>query len=389
MSNIEIYVHIPFCEKKCNYCDFVSFCATYDTIDKYIANLLKEIESKSFLANDYKVSSIYIGGGTPSCIDKKYISFIMESLYRCYHIESETEISIEGNPNSLTKEKLESYYKSGINRLSIGLQSADDKELKVLGRIHTYSDFLNAYNDAIHLGFKNINVDLINGIPYQTPESFRKTLKQVLMLNLKHISIYNLIIENGTPFKTMLAENKITLPLETDIVKMDEITKELTSYYRLHRYEISNFAKEGFECRHNLGYWSDVPYLGFGLNSSSYFDKKRYKNKLKLQDYLNLDYEKYLYSNDEYSYYDEVKTVNEIEHMNEYIMLGFRKTEGINIDDFFNTFNEDFEVIYKSNIKYFQSLELLCKKNKNYYLSDKGLDVSNTILSEFLRDTQK
>lgn len=385
MNKLMLYVHIPFCERKCNYCDFVSFNAKYDVIDAYIMKLLEEIESKSYLANGYEISSIYIGGGTPSFIDKKYIAFIMESLYKHYKVDSDAEISIEGNPNSLNSEKLKAYMGLGINRLSIGLQSANDDELKILGRVHNYNDFLNAYNSAIHVGFKNINIDIINGIPFQTPDTYKKTLKAVLMLNIKHISIYNLIIENGTPFKTMLAENKIALPLETDIVKMDEITRELTDYYRLHRYEISNYGKDGFECRHNLGYWSDVPYLGFGLNSSSYIKNLRLKNKVRFNDYIALDYKNYMLSDNQNRYYDEINMIDEKEHMNEYTMLGFRKTTGINIDDFYKTFNKEFEEIYKANIKYYRSMELLCKKENNYFLSDKGLDISNKIIADFMQ----
>ena len=379
-----LYIHIPFCEKKCNYCDFVSFHANYDTIDKYINKLLSEIEYKSYLAKNYIISSIYIGGGTPSIIDKKYIRFIMESIKNHYELSDDIEITIEANPNSLNEEKLNEYYESNINRLSIGLQSANDAELRVLGRVHNYSDFLSAYNSAIHIGFKNINIDLINGIPTQSPESFKKTLKQVLMLNVKHISIYNLIIEDNTPFKTMLAENKLTLPLETELLKMDSITKELTNYYRLNRYEISNYAKQGFECRHNLGYWSDVPYLGFGLNSSSYFENARLKNKTSLSNYLSLNYNSYLITNNKNSYYDEIKIIDTVEHMKEYIMLGFRKTCGININDFKDKFNENFDEKFRSQIKYYQSLELLCRNDTNYYLSDKGLDVSNRIIADFI-----
>lgn len=384
MNKLMLYIHIPFCQQKCNYCDFVSFHANYDTIDKYILKLLSEIEYKSYIAKNYIISSIYIGGGTPSIIDKKYIRFILESIKNHYNLSNEIEITIESNPNSLNSDKLNAYLESGINRLSIGLQSANENELKVLGRIHTYSDFLNSYNSAIHVGFKNINIDIINGIPGQSPESFKKTLKQIMMLNIKHISIYNLIIEDNTPFKTMLAENKITLPLETELLKMDSITKELTTYYRLKRYEISNYAKPGFECKHNIGYWSDVPYLGFGLNASSYFNNTRFKNKISINNYLSLNYNNYLMTNDVNAYYDEVKIIDNLEHIKEYVMLGFRKTNGINIDNFKDTFNEDFEERFKRQIKYYQSLELLYKKENNYYLSDKGLDVSNKIISDFI-----
>ena len=384
MKNIELYIHIPFCEKKCNYCDFLSFHSSYEIIDKYIKQLLKEIESKKYLLNDYEVSSIYIGGGTPSFIDSKYIAYIMESIYNNYKVSDNAEISIEVNPNSASNNKLKSYFDVGINRLSIGLQSANDMELSILGRVHKYNDFLITYNNAVHVGFKNINADLINGIPSQTPESYKKTLKQVLMLNIKHISIYNLIIEKNTPFETMLKNNEIQLPLEQDILKMDEITKELTNYYRLHRYEISNYAKSGFECRHNLGYWSDAPYIGFGLNSSSYFENKRLKNISFLNSYLNIDYSKYIYSSDKSIYYDEIKYINEIDHINDYIITGFRKTSGINIDEFKTIFNRDFETTFNTALKIYQGMGMINKKDNNYFLTDAGLNVSNTILSDLL-----
>lgn len=384
MSNLELYIHIPFCEKKCNYCDFVSFHASYDVVDKYINKLLSEIESKKYLANDYQISSIYIGGGTPSFIDQKYISFIMESIRNNYNVVANAEISIEVNPNSVTEDKIKAYFNAGINRLSIGLQSTNDDELKTLGRVHTYSDFLNAYNLAVHGGFKNINVDLINSIPGQTPESYKKSLKQVLMLNIKHISIYNLIIEDHTPFKTMLANNEIQLPLENDILAMDKITKELTEYYRLRKYEISNYAKEGFECRHNLGYWSDVPYIGFGLNSASYINDTRFKNKTKLKDYMSLDYTKYVISPNQNEYYDEVKLVDTKNHINEYVMLGFRKTSGININDFYRTFNQKFEDLFGTGMKIYQGMGMINKIDDNYFMTEEGLNVSNSILSDLL-----
>ena len=386
MNKIMLYVHIPFCEKKCNYCDFVSFNMPYDVINDYINNLISEIENKSYLANNYEISSIYIGGGTPSSIDKKYIKFIIESIYNYYNVNNDAEISIEVNPNSATKDVLLAYYESKINRLSIGLQSTNDQELKTLGRIHTYSDFLSAYDNALHAGFKNINVDLINGIPNQTIDSFKKTLKQVLSLNLKHISIYNLIIEKGTVFYDMKNDGKLILPLENDILLMDEITYSLTKNHNLIRYEISNYAKSGYECKHNIGYWSDTPYIGFGLNSASYFENIRYKNITDIKKYINTDYSKYMLSTDKSIYYDSIETIDEQKHINEYVMLGFRKINGINICDFKNKFNKDFEDIFKSQIKYYQSIELLCKKNDNYFLSDKGLNISNTILSDFLID---
>ena len=384
MSNLELYIHIPFCEKKCKYCDFVSFRADFSVVDKYISKLLEEIEAKKYLANDYQISSIYIGGGTPSFIEPKHIAFIMESIKSNYNVLEYAEISIEVNPNSANEDKICTYFNSGINRLSIGLQSTNDDELTILGRVHNYSDFLNAYNIAIHTGFKNINVDLINGIPSQTPESFKKSLKQVLMLNIKHISIYNLIIEDNTPFKSMLENNEIQLPLENDLLMMDKITKELTDYYRLNRYEISNYAKEGFECRHNLGYWSDVQYIGFGLNSSSYFANTRYKNKTILNDYMSLNYRNYMISTNQNDFYDDVTHIDITNHINEYVMLGFRKVKGINVRNFYNTFNKDFEELFKTALNKYQNMGLVSKESDNYFLTDAGLDVSNSILSDLL-----
>lgn len=384
MRELMLYIHIPFCEKKCYYCDFVSFCSTYDIIDKYIKVLLKEIESKSFLAADYTIKSIYIGGGTPSYIDAKYISFIMESIKKYYKLSVDCEISIEANPHSTMQEKLRSYYTSGINRLSFGLQSANDDELKVLGRVHTYNDFLNAYNDAIHIGFKNINVDIMNGIPMQTIESYKKTLKQVLMLHLNHISIYNLILEKGTIFYNLYEKGELKLKNENEIIALDDITREFTSYYRLDRYEISNYAKDGYECKHNIGYWSDTPYLGFGLNSSSYYENKRYKNFKNLKDYISLKYDYYLTCNDINKYYEEINELSTNDLMSEYAMLGFRKIKGIDTLYFKNKFNNYFEEIFDIPLSKYLNSGFIIKENDTYRLSDKGIEVSNSILCDFL-----
>lgn len=384
MKSLELYVHIPFCEKKCLYCDFVSFCANDETIDKYIKVLLREIEAKKYLANDYEITSIYIGGGTPSSIPSKYISFIMESIKNSYRLSDDCEISIELNPHSTIENKLKSYYDIGINRLSFGLQSTQNNELIRLGRLHTYDDFLKAYNDALHIGYKNISVDLMNGIPEQTPESYKKTLKQVLSLHLNHISIYNLIIENGTAFKKMYDDNSLDLPLESDMEKIDAITEELTAYHRLNRYEISNYAKSGYECRHNLGYWSDIPYLGFGLNSSSYYDDKRYKNKKNLKDYLSIKYDEYIIDSDKMKYYDEIEVPTKNELMNEYIMLGLRKTSGIKDSLFQKKFAISFYQTYKANLQKYIESGILIQDDDRFYLSKRGLDMQNTILSDIL-----
>lgn len=378
MKELMIYVHIPFCEKKCNYCDFVSFHADYHMVDNYINTLLLEIEAKKSLANDYIVKSIYIGGGTPSFIESKHIKFILESIKTHYKISDDIEISIEVNPGSANLEKLKTYKESGINRLSIGLQSANDDELKTLGRIHSFTDFLDTYDNALHIGFNNINIDLINCIPDSTPESYRKSLQKVLTLAPKHLSIYNLIIEQGTPFYDKYR------PMDQDeVAKYDLITKELTTLRNYNRYEISNYAKAGFECRHNLGYWSFTEYLGFGLNSSSFYKNVRYKNKLNINDYLKLDYGKYIFSN-ENDYYEEIIKLDKDELIKDYIITGFRKIKGINLADFKNKFDVKLTDRYDELIQKFVSLGYI-KYDDNYiWLTESGIDVSNKILSEFI-----
>lgn len=382
MKKIEIYIHIPFCVKKCNYCDFVSFFAKSDIIEKYTNNLLSEIKIKNVYAINCEISSIYIGGGTPSFIDSKYICIILNHIYKYYHISKECEISIEINPNTADIFKFKDYYNSGINRISFGLQSCNDNELKILGRLHNYSDFVKALESAKLTGFNNINVDLINGIPKQTAKSYKTSLLNVLKQNIQHISIYNLIIEPNTVFYKLYSNNELNLPLEDEILQMDKITYELTALYDFKRYEISNYSKKGFECQHNLGYWSDIPYLGFGLNSSTYYNNTRFKNKTKLNEYLELDYNNY--HNDIIKYYDEMNTLTKEEHISEYIMLNMRKTIGININEFNKIFNLSFENNYKYLIDKYVKSGHLQKIENNYCFTDIGFDISNTILSEFI-----
>ena len=382
MNNyIELYIHIPFCEKKCNYCDFISFNANDEIKEKYIENLISEIENKHFIAKNTVISSIYIGGGTPSILEYNKIEKILETVKKNYVLIENPEITIELNPNSVDIYKLKSYYDNGINRLSFGVQTTNDNELKILGRIHTYADFLKSYDEALHVGFKNINVDLINGIPNSNSLTYKKSLKQVLSLNIKHISIYNLIIEKNTPFYKMQQEGKLQLPEEDELLKMDEITKELTDYYRLKKYEISNYSKPGYECKHNLGYWSDIPYIGFGLNASSYYHNKRFKNISSISQYLSTNFNNF---EENYSYFDEILCPNKNQLMSEYFFLGMRKSSGINSKDFFYRFDEIFENTFYLPLKKYLSLGLIIKNNDNYFFSEKGMDISNKILSEFL-----
>ena len=327
------------------------------------------------------VSTIYIGGGTPSILDYTKIQKILDAIKQNYTLDKNAEITIESNPNSTDMDKLKSYYENGINRLSFGLQSANDDELATLGRIHRYSDFLKSYDEALHVGFKNINVDLINGIPNSTSLSYKKSLKQVLSLNIKHISIYNLILEKNTPFYKMHEDGNLTLPSEDEILKMDEVTKELTEYYRLKKYEISNFARPSYECKHNLGYWSFTPYIGFGLNASSFYNNKRLKNISSIQQYLSTNFNNF---DENYYYFDEILTPNKNQLMSEYFFLSMRKVSGINSKDFFYRFDEIFENTFYLPLKKYLSLGLIIKNKDDYYFSEKGMNISNSILCEFL-----
>ena len=384
---LELYIHIPFCEKKCNYCDFCSFVSSEETINDYMKVLNQEIISKAFIAQNKTITSIYIGGGTPSILNSNHIFNILSNIHNFYKTSNNIEISIELNPHSTLQFKLQNYYSFGINRLSFGVQSTNDNELKALGRLHNYYDFLKCYDDAIHIGFKNINADIMKGIPLQTAESYKNTLKQVMKLNLKHLSIYDLIIEKSTQFYDLYKSNKLELPSEEELSIMDDATKELTEYYRYNRYEISNYAKDNMLCLHNLGYWSDISYLGFGLNSSSYIYDTRLKNPTKITQYLHLDYQKYGESDnidDNKRYYSEITTLSENDMMSEYIYLGMRKINGIYAKNFYEKFNKRLEDVFKKPLEKYLNLGLILYSEGRYYLSDRGLDISNDIFADFI-----
>ena len=380
---LEIYVHIPFCERKCHYCDFLSFPADDDTINLYIKNLLSEIKEKSKFLTDYIVASIYIGGGTPSSIDFIHIGNIISTIYKFFNINEACEITIEANPHSSIYDKLKSYYEFGINRISFGVQSANDNELQMLNRLHSFNDFLLCFDNCIHIGFKNINVDIMKGIPLQTIDSYKNTLKKILKLNPKHLSIYDLIVEENTLFFNLKKENKLILPDEEEMEKIDNLTLELISYYNYKQYEISNYCKNGFICLHNLGYWSDIEYIGFGLNAASYLKNVRYKNISDLKTYLSMDF-KILNSTNKNSYFDEINYLTKYELINEYFFLGMRKVNGISETEFFNKFNDTFLNFYSEKIKKYLDKKLIIHQNNRYFFSKRGMQISNQILSDLL-----
>lgn len=286
MKNLGIYIHIPFCKRKCAYCDFVSFSNKQNLVDEYVETLKKEINKCKINKEEYLVDTIYFGGGTPSYIDSKYIIDILEVIRNRFNVSKDAEITIEVNPGTASEEKLNDYYKSGINRLSIGLQSVDDKLLKTIGRIHSFSDFLETYSIAKKVGFTNINVDLMTGLPTQNLNDVKISIEKIVELSPKHISVYSLIVEEGTPIEEKISKKELFLPSETLERKMYWTVKEELEKNGYIHYEISNFAKQGYESKHNTSCWNQEEYIGFGLAAHSYINNTRYSNTENLENYI-------------------------------------------------------------------------------------------------------
>lgn len=416
---LALYLHIPFCARKCAYCDFLSFPSKEEQKIAYMAKLREELEwrSRDFQKGQYEVLSLFIGGGTPSAVPYEEIEKTMEVIRNCYPIYSDWEASIECNPESASKEALEAYLRSGINRLSFGLQSTQEEELRFLGREHQFSTFLTAYQEARKLGFKNISIDLMNGIPLQTPESYKKTLKNISLLKPEHLSIYNLIIEKGTRFYALAKEGKLPIPSEEELLEMDALTKEWTGKMGMSPYEVSNYAKEGFFSVHNYGYWSNVPYLGFGIHSSSYFQHKRWKNTNKLPLYLSLPFfekgdsssvqsgqrpvEKSIDETSSSSTFlslqkqkshpsieeqlcEDVQVLTKEEEMEEFFYLGLRRTAGVSEIDFVKRFSVDMHKIFGAVLEKQCEEGYLLHDNAHYRFTEVGMNLSNVLLAEFL-----
>ena len=375
---IELYIHIPFCVKKCDYCDFLSFRALSSVHEAYVQQLIREIRAQSCYCTDCQVVSVFIGGGTPSLLEPSCISRIMETVFSCFQVEPEAEITIEANPGTLLGKKLPVYRQCGINRVSIGLQSADNTELKNLGRIHSFEEFLKSFQSARMAGFTNINIDLMSGIPGQTLESWKNTLKKVTMLKPEHISAYSLIIEEGTPFYESEEIHK-KIPNEEADREMYQFTKEILAENGYDRYEISNYALKGKECIHNLGYWSGVPYIGFGLGASSYFEGIRFSNERNLEHYKKEPYVPFMMRED----YTVLSQKDKIE---EFMFLGLRKRAGISKKEFRECFHKNIMDVYGEVISKYEKIDLLewIKNGEMLRLTDAGIDVSDYIFCDFM-----
>ena len=381
MNKLGIYIHIPFCKQKCYYCDFVSFSKNEDKIEKYIEALKKEIkeESKKIDKEKYIIDTIYIGGGTPSYIDEIYISKIVYEIRENYNIEKEIEITIEVNPGTVNEEKLKEYKKNGINRLSIGLQSTNNELLKQIGRIHTYEEFLNTYNLARKVGFKNINVDLMLGLPNQTLTNIQDSLEKVINLKPEHISFYSLIIEENTQIEKMIKQGKLKLPDEEIERNMYWKAKNILEENNYIHYEISNFAKEGYESKHNLNCWNQKEYLGFGVAAHSYFENKRYCNTNSIEEYCKNIEENNINKNR-----DICEIQKEEEMKKEYMLLGLRKIEGIDVQEFKNKFVENPIYTFHNELEKLVKEELIEIDLNQIKLTSKGLDFANLVWKEFI-----
>lgn len=382
VKELELYIHIPFCIKKCAYCDFLSAPADDSVRLSYVRRLAEEIKTYAPDFRDYQVSSIFFGGGTPSVLEGQHIAQLMDVIYRSFRVAGEAEISIECNPGTLTPEKAKTMVQSGLNRISFGLQSADDKELELLGRIHSFEVFLESFDEARKAGFCNINVDLMSALPGQTPKSWEQTLRQVTALRPEHISAYSLIIEEGTPFYERYhsdellrqkGERPVLLPSEEEERQMYELTGSFLGKKGYQRYEISNYAKNGFECRHNIGYWTRKNYLGLGLGSSSLIGNIRFQNTAILKDYLEHPFR-----------HLEVQELGKHARMEEFMFLGLRLTEGISRIRFEELFGVSIDGIYGDVLRRLKAQKLVKENGGRIWLTPKGVDVSNMVLAEFL-----
>lgn len=399
---IGIYIHIPFCEAKCAYCDFLSGPSSNENKKRYVDALVEQIKEYSYLNEEYYIRTIFIGGGTPSSIDPMDIRRILETVYEVFGIENTNnsnennqqtlqstnsiEITIETNPGTLTKEKLLIYKESGINRISMGLQSVNDRELKLLGRIHTFGQFEHNYHLARECGFTNINIDLMSALPGQTVDTWERTLKTVIELNPEHISAYSLIIEEGTPFYERYADGS-ELPSEDEDRQMYYLTKKLLKEAGYERYEISNYAKPGFESKHNSSYWERIDYIGFGLGASSCINNTRFHNEDDLA--LYIEEGKRIQNENSVSFEErfERKDLQQLtlqEQMEESMFLGLRMMKGVDMNQFEQQFEVQFDTIYGKIVKDMVSDGLLAIKDHHLRLTERGIDLSNYVMSEFL-----
>ena len=411
---LALYVHIPFCVKKCAYCDFLSASASGEKKERYVNLICEEIEKEAVCYPDYRGRTVFFGGGTPTALEPEQLDKILCKLKECFSLdlshgaqgEWAPEITLECNPGTVTKEDLKKLRRAGFNRLSIGLQSADNKELRTLGRIHTWEDFLETYAFAAEAGFDNINVDLMSALPGQSIESYVNTLERVTLLRPQHISAYSLIIEEGTPFFERYgkaeeerrkdgADKAHLLPTEDEERRMYEQTEEILGREGYCRYEISNYALPGYECRHNTVYWKRGDYLGFGLGSASLIDNCRFTKSGEFEEYgeapggYHASSEKIRVCKSgsgvmAEGFHRNLQRLTVPEQMEEFMFLGLRMTEGISAEEFKKNFRVPVEEAYGEVLSKLQRQGLLTRNGDRIFLTKRGIDVSNMVFAEFL-----
>lgn len=382
-KDIGIYIHIPFCCSKCYYCDFTSYSNKDQYISQYIDSLCNEILNNSEILCEYNIVSIYIGGGTPSYIDSKYITKILNVL-KIFITSDNVSITIEVNPNSVSEDKIKEYKEAGINRISMGLQSTHDEILKNIGRKHTYNDFINALEIIKKYDIPNVSIDLIYPLPGLTYKLLDETLDTVLSIrkqyNIHHISIYNLEVHENTKLDFLLKENFLSLVDEDEEFDMKENIQKKLESNGLHRYEISNYSETGYESIHNINYWKQGIYLGFGAAASSFFGGSRYTNTRDMDEYINY----YLNNDRTISVIEEKEDLNKLDLMKEYVILNLRLSTGVNIQDFYLRFKVKLLNIFNEEISKMVKSKLLCIDKTNVYLTSKGKDIANIVWEEFI-----
>lgn len=378
MEELGIYIHIPFCKQKCFYCDFCSFANKNEMQEKYVETVINEIKNITH-KEKYTVTTIYLGGGTPSILNPNYIKNILQEIKSSFEILDDAEITIEINPGTVNEEKLKRYKEYGINRLSIGLQSANDKILKNIGRIHDYKQFEETFFYARKCGFKNINVDLMIGLPTQSIEDVKQTLEKIIQKNPEHISVYSLIIEEGTIIEKLINENKLQLPdEETERIMYWTVVNELKEN-GYNQYEISNFSKKTYESKHNTNCWKQKQYIGLGTSAHSYLNKKRYSNTNNIEEYIKNIQENNISKN--ITIHEEQ---TEESTMNEYMLLGLRMIQGININEFKQKFKIDPTIKYKEILEKLRKENLIQITETSIKLTKQGIDFGNIVWEEFI-----
>lgn len=364
-----LYIHIPFCIKKCEYCDFVSFSDCYHKEAAYLSALTEEMK----IYRSEAVDTVYIGGGTPTSLTTQGLEFLMENIFRYFDVADDAEITMECNPGTCNLEKLKALRTAGVNRLSIGVQSFNDAELSTIGRIHNAADAIACAVDAKFAGFKNISLDIMFGLPLQTTETLRYTLIKAFSAGVNHISCYSLILEEGTPLFERVRTRQLYLPSEDAEVQMYNVACDMLEKSGYHQYEISNFARSGFESRHNLKYWDCTEYIGCGCAAHSYYNNQRYTNTTDLDEYIASPLKKY-----------DVTGLSVRDKMSEFMFLGLRKTQGVSAKDFESRFGSTFYFEFNEPIKKYLDLGLLEKDGDFLRFTPKGLRLSNTVLCEFV-----